>query len=101
MKPPEYGDPDFEDRGKVPKFRAGNTKYKFKITVPRDVAEKISGRIFEDVDRGLVEVEIRARSSKYSIEMDIVLILVGGVVERAMELLLRELGRKLKYRSKL
>ncbi len=95
MDPPEYDDGKKIDD--IPeKLDKSQNKIQFSITVSRHDARWISSRIYEDVDRGLISTEIRAKSSEHSIDMEIVLEVVYAIAKKAIELLLIELKEYLK-----
>jgi hypothetical protein len=97
LKPPEY-DEVIRQIDKIPeKWNSKNKKINFKIIAYRDDATWVSSRIYEEVDRNLISVEIQAKSSEYSIELDVTLIVVGGIVaKKSIDMLLEELRDYLK-----
>jgi DNA-binding ferritin-like protein (Dps family) len=96
VEPPEYNE-ILKKIDELPEHWNGEDKIHFNIITHRDEATWISSRIFEDVDRNLVSVKIDAKSSKYSIELDVVLTVIGGTVAtKTIDLFLEELKNYLK-----
>ena len=102
MKPTEYDDilRMIED---IPKEwnKGDKDKINFKIIAHREDANWVLSRIFEEVDRNLISANIQARSSKYSLEIDIGLAIIGAPVTAvAVNILLEELRDYLKKKLK-
>ena len=97
MKPPEYDDILRKIEEIPEKWNGRDKKINLKIIAYREDATWISSRIFEEVDRNLISVKIEAKSSEYSIELDVILIVVGGIVaKKSIDILLEELRDYLK-----
>lgn len=96
VKPPEYDDIIWQI-DQIPKGWNHNEPIRFTITAYRQDAAWISSRIFEEVDRNLISTTIQAKSSKYSVELDVtIIVLIGIAGKKAIELLLEELRDYLK-----
>lgn len=92
MNPVEYDD-ILEMIEKIPKeWYKDYKKISFKIITYRKDASWVSSRIFEEVDRNLISAEIKAKSSRYSIELDILMTVIAGLAaKKAVDILLEEL----------
>lgn len=96
MNPPEYDDV-LRMIEKIPKKWNDDGKISFKIITYREDATWIASKIFEEVDRNLISAKIEAESSEYSIELDVMLIVVGGLVaKKSIDMMLEELRDHLK-----
>ncbi len=79
------------------KWNGDNEHINFKIIMYRDDATWISSKIYEEVDRNFISAKIQAKSSAHSIELNVMLIIVGGaVVKKSVDILLEELRDYLK-----
>ncbi len=97
VNPPEYDDPILEKLESLPESWDRNKKeITLKITVHRDDATQISSRIYEDVDRGLLSVNIHASHSEHSVDLTITLSVSVDLtpIITALSLLLYEMKTK-------
>ena len=102
MDSPEYDDSNYRKLEEIPeKCNQDQREIAFKVTVHRNDATWVSSRIFEDVDRDLISAKIEVKSSKNSVDMNIIFTAIGVIVaEKAIELLLTEIKDHLKNKWK-
>lgn len=97
LKPPEYDDIIKQIEEIPEKWDTNNKKINFKIIAFKDDATWVSSRVYEEVDRNLISAKIQAKSSEHSLELEVALIVVGGVVaKKSVDILLEELRDYLK-----
>jgi hypothetical protein len=103
VNPPEYDDILAKIERLPEKWNNhDNKEIKLNIVVHREEADWVLSRIFVEVDRNLVSATIKAKSSEYSIELDVILTVIGGLVaKKSIDILLDELKDYLKKKWKI
>jgi hypothetical protein len=70
------------------------------LTVEREDATWISGRIYEEVDRGLISADLRAMPSTQCIFLTIGITVLGGLdtsyVKKGLDILMKDIHRRLR-----
>ena len=102
MKPLKYDD-ILKKIDKLPdKWNEIDEKINLQITVHQNEASWVLKKIFDNVDRGLIHATIKAKPSKYSIELEIIIYgIIGIIAAKSINLFLEELKNYLKKQWKI